>query len=167
MIPKDEKTMQERYYRGLMKFYVVSATIASIALLIVLLACSSALSATIDLDVIKIIESSGNPLAYNKTDQSIGLYQITPICLKEWNNFNPKEQHTKADLWIPAINEKIADWYLNKRIPQMIKYYGKEDSIRNRIIAYNAGINYVRTGKPIPKITKLYLKKYQLYKGGE
>ena len=114
----------------------------------------------IDMNKIMMIESSGNPLAYRKIDDSIGLFQITPIVLKEWNNFHAKEQHTRADLWNPIINRKIADWYMNKRIPQMLKYFGKADTIPNRITAYNAGISYVAHDKPLPKITKLYIKKY-------
>lgn len=115
----------------------------------------------IDMDKIMMIESSGNPLAYRKADDSIGLFQITPVVLKEWNNFHPKEQHTRADLWNPVVNKKIADWYINKRIPQMLKYYGKPDTVPNRITAYNAGINYVVKDKPLPRITKLYIKKYE------
>lgn len=141
----------------------VYATIISTFFWVVLLVfgCARA-QASVEMDMTKIamIESSGNPGAWNKKDDSIGLFQITPIVLKEWNNFHPKEQFTRSDLWNPAINHVIADWYMNKRIPQMFKHYGIEDSVRNRIVAYNAGISYLVKGKPIPQITKNYLKKY-------
>ena len=114
----------------------------------------------INMDKIAMIESSGNPLAWNKKDNSRGIFQITPICLKEYNNFHPGAEYTMDDLWNVSVSTLIADWYINKRIPQMIKHYGKEDTLENRIIAFNAGISYVVSGKPIPKITKDYLRKY-------
>ena len=114
----------------------------------------------IDLNRIMMIESSGNPLAHNKKDDSRGLFQITPICLKEYNNFHPGAEFSMDDLWNASISTLIADWYLNKRIPQMLKYYKKPVTAENILIAYNAGISYVVSGKPLPKITKLYLKKY-------
>lgn len=114
----------------------------------------------VDMHKIMMIESSGNPMAHNKTDDSIGLFQITPVCLKEWNQYHPGKQYSREDLWNPAINKEIADWYINIRIPQMLKHYHKEDTVPNRITAYNAGINYIVHDKPLPKITQLYLKKY-------
>jgi len=115
----------------------------------------------IDMDKIAMIESSGNPLAHNKRDDSRGLFQITKICLKEWNMYHPDNQYTMKDLWYPTVNRLIADWYLNKRIPQMIKHYGVDDTVENRIIAFNAGISYLVNGKEIPQITKNYIKKYR------
>lgn len=115
----------------------------------------------VDLIKIAMIESSGNHLAHNKRDDSRGLYQITPICLKEWNNFHPGEMYSKAALWNPAINTKIANWYLNVRIPQMLCAHKVQDTVENRIIAYNAGISCLAMHKPLPKITIKYLKKYR------
>lgn len=130
-----------------------------LGLLIVLILVSPA-AAEVDLSKIAVIESSNNPMAWNKADDSRGMYQITPICLKEWNSFHPDDQYTMDDLWDVGINRRIADWYINERIPAMIKYYGKEVSTRNCIIAYNAGISYVAHDKPLPEITKQYLRKY-------
>lgn len=113
----------------------------------------------IDLNKIAMIESSGNPLAWNKKDDSRGTFQITPICLKEFNNFHPNTQYTMDDLWDEAINREIADWYLNVRIPQMLRYYKIEDTTKNRIFAYNAGIKAVIDNR-VPEITKAYFKKY-------
>jgi len=115
----------------------------------------------IDLNKIIHIESSGNPLAWRKADDSRGLMQITPIVLKEWNNFHPREKHSANDLWNPAINKKIGSWYMNARIPQLLKHYGKPDTLKNRIISYNAGISYVVKGKAMPEITRSYLAKYK------
>lgn len=141
-----------------------SGMIVSICLIlagIIILIALPAQAVEIDMDKIKMIESSGNPKAHNKKDDSRGLYQITPVVLKEWNNFHPAEQYTSTDLWSATINFKIADWYMSKRIPQMLKHFKAKDTIENRLIAYNAGISYVVHSKPLPTITKLYLKKYK------
>lgn len=113
----------------------------------------------IDLDKIKEIESSGNPKAYNKKSQAAGLFQVTPILLKEWNNFHCKEQYFCSDLFDPKINKKIASWYLNIRIPEMLKAYKLEVSDKNILWAYNAGIDRVKKGF-MPEETENYLKKY-------
>lgn len=122
--------------------------------------CGPAAADEIDLNKIMMIESSGNPLAWRKADDSRGLYQVTPICLKEFNNFHSKK-YTKNDLWSPAINREIAEWYLTVRIPQMLKHYKIPDTVNNRLIAYNSGISCLVKNKPLPKITKRYIEKYQ------
>ena len=116
----------------------------------------------INLKIIAKIESNFNPLAYNKKTQATGLYQITPIVLKEYNQFN-HTNYIQKDLINPIINEKIARWYLFVRIPQMLKYYKKEVNLRNILVAYNAGIKAVVKGY-LPKETKEYLKKYENFK---
>jgi len=120
----------------------------------------------IDLDIIAQIESSNNPMAYNSRTQAVGLYQITPICLKEFNQFfyadeTGELEHPviEKELFDQSINKMIAKWYLNKRIPQMLAHYGKEINTRNCIIAYNAGIRAVVRGY-CPKETKNYLLRY-------
>lgn len=114
----------------------------------------------VNMDAIKMIESSGNPRAYNKGSKARGLYQITPILLKEWNNFHPKQQYTADSLWDIEVNVEIANWYLHNRIPKMLRYFKKPVTIENVLISYNAGINYVVTGNPLPTETKNYIKKY-------
>ena len=112
----------------------------------------------VDLNTIRTIESSGNPFAVSKTG-AVGLYQIMPCVLQEYNSFN-KTNYSRADLFNPKINETIARWYLIKRIPQMLKHYGKAITTTNCIIAYNAGVRAVIKGYT-PKETKNYLAKYQ------
>jgi len=115
----------------------------------------------VDMQKIKMIESSGNPRAYNVHSQARGLYQITPIVLEEWNNFHPGDQYTEEDLFSSRVNSTIAHWYMNYRIPQMLKYYGIQDTVTNRLIAYNAGIAYVvGNGKVLPRETVHYIEKY-------
>jgi len=146
---------------------IVAIILAALIIFIVWSCRDEVFAFEMDMDVIAHIESSGNPLAWNKNEDSRGLYQITPILLKEWNNFHPKRSLAPSDLWNPAVSYTVAYWYLNVRIPQMIKLLGKMDTIENRIIAYNAGVNYVKTGKEIPPITKRYIDKYvRLSKAG-
>jgi len=118
------------------------------------------------LSIIILIESSGNPLAFNKHSQARGLCQITPVVLQEYNNRH-KTEYLPRHLFLPEINKKIARWYLNKRIPQMLKHFKKEVNERNILISYNAGINYVVKDLPLPPQTKEYLIKYKQKKGGE
>ena len=118
---------------------------------------------TIDMQRIRMIESSGNPRAHNLRTDARGLYQITPICLQEWNNFHPNRQYTSEQLFSSRINSEIAHWYMNYRIPQMLRYYGKPDTIENRLICYNAGIAYVVRNMNLPRETRDYIKKYHSY----
>ena len=116
----------------------------------------------IDINAIIQIESSGNPLAYNKRSQARGLMQITPICLDDYNgNGGVIFSVRTEELFDPKINIMIGKWYLNYRIPQMLNYYGYPDTIENRLIAYNAGISFVVKGWALPKETRDYIKKYR------
>lgn len=117
-----------------------------------------ALAEQIDLYRIAQIESSGNPTAYNHRSQAAGLFQITPICLKEYNTFN-KTAYTKADLFNPSINRQIADWYLHVRIPQMLKHFKKPITTENILLAYNCGISCVTKGR-MPSESSAYIRKY-------
>jgi soluble lytic murein transglycosylase-like protein len=111
----------------------------------------------VDLNIVKQIESAGNPLAVSRTG-AIGLYQIMPCVLSEYNTFN-KANHSRPELFNPQVNAKIAKWYLEVRIPQMLRHYGKEVNTSNCLIAYNAGIRAVVKGY-LPRETANYLKKY-------
>lgn len=114
----------------------------------------------INMGILARIESSYNPLAFNSRTKARGLYQVTPICLKEFNQFTNKK-YTLNQLFNPRINYEVSFWYINKRIPQMLRYYKKEITVRNILISYNAGISYVVENKELMKETKNYLKKYR------
>jgi soluble lytic murein transglycosylase-like protein len=113
----------------------------------------------VNLKIISYIESHNNPMAYNRHSQARGQYQIMPILLKEYNNFN-KTNYTLQDLFNAKVNEQIAYWYLEKRIPQLLRHYKKEITIDNLLWAYNAGIGNLLKGN-IPIETKNYIKKYK------
>lgn len=120
----------------------------------------------INLDHIKDIESGGDPLAFNKHSKARGLYQITPIALEEWNNFNKKKRYSRDDLFNPKVNEEIASWYMQKRIPQMLTHYKKPVTVDNILASYNFGIGHVVDDSPLPQETKDYIKKYYAKLGG-
>ena len=110
----------------------------------------------VDMSIIAQIESGGNPYAYNPKSGAVGLYQITPICLEEYY----LDGLTMADMYNPQLSLKVANWYMNRRIPKMLKYYNIPDTIENRLFAYNAGIGKVIKGIK-PKETINYIKKYK------
>ena len=112
----------------------------------------------IDLNAIAMIESSGNPKAVSH-DGSIGLFQITPVLLMEYNALT-RSNVRQAELFRPEVSRKIADWYLHKRIPAMLRHFKKPVTVRTVLISWNAGINVVKKGTKIPSITSLFLKKY-------
>lgn len=135
-----------------------------LALVFLLIFHSRAFAGYIDIGKIIWIESKGNAVAYNKGSGARGICQITPICLKEWNNYHPEDLFTLEDLWNKDINIKIATWYLENRIPQMLKYYGFEITYRNIIICYNAGIDYLVSNRELKKETINYIKQYERIK---
>jgi len=116
--------------------------------------------AVVDMEKIKMIESSGKKNAYNTKSQARGYYQITPIVVEEWNNFHKNDKLAVEDMFDSSTSYKVASWYMNKRIPQMLRRYRKPDTLNNRLIAYNAGISYVRDNKPLPSQTRDYIRKY-------
>ena len=113
----------------------------------------------IDMGKIAMIESSNNPLAYNRHSKARGLYQITPICLADYNQYH-NIKYSIDDLYNKDINYDIANWYMNVRIPQLLKHYKQADTVENRLISYNAGINYVIKRLILPSETIEYIHKY-------
>jgi len=148
-----------KYSRGKLSYTI--AIITGLAVMIGILSlCKGCFADIIDLDIIKQIESSNNPLAYNKTTKATGLYQITPICLMDYNIAH-KTLYDIEDMYNPILCHKIAEWYLNKRIPQMLRYYNKPITLENCLVAYNAGIAYIVYNKPLPEETVNYIRKYK------
>jgi soluble lytic murein transglycosylase-like protein len=112
----------------------------------------------IDMQKIAKIESSGNPLAIGKGGD-IGLYQITPVLLKDYNNFH-SIKYSRLQLFNATINTQIAQWYFEIRIPQLLRHFKIPVTQRNILICYNSGINTLVKNKKLPEITRKYLIKY-------
>jgi len=119
----------------------------------------------IDMEKIKQIESSGNAEAVNNNSGARGLYQITPIVLKEWNQDHKNEQYTEEDLFNAAVNTKIAKWYIKKITEHYLPHYKIPVTIDNVLIAYNWGIGnlrkYVKGDAELPQETVDYVAKYK------
>ena len=117
--------------------------LASIGWLIILSTLAQCARAeTIDLNKIALIESGYDHMAYNKSSGATGKYQITPICLKDYNQYH-KIKYTMTDMYNPVFNKNVASWYINKRIPQLLRHYGHELNLENTLIAYNCGISCI------------------------
>jgi soluble lytic murein transglycosylase-like protein len=117
--------------------------------------------AEIDLERVKAIESGGrvDAVSFRGAKYGRGAYQISEICLAEYNKFN-KTSYKPENLFDYTLNKQIASWYLNKRIPAMLKYYKKSVTVDTVLWAYNAGIGRVVQGI-MPAETKIYIAKYK------
>ena len=124
--------------------------------------CQPAHAETIDMHKIMMIESGGRNIPSTiKSEHAAGIYQITPVVMKEFNDSGILSYEINhEDLYNTKINHYVAEWYLTKRIPQMLKAYKKPVTVRNILIAYNAGISYVVKDKNLPAVTVAYLRKY-------
>jgi len=123
------------------------------------------------------VESGGNPLAIGSSGK-IGLCQISPIVLKEYNQWranraceygkeNPELYFTGSvipfimeDLKNPDLNKYVSTWYLRR----LKDHYLKENyTIETLLASYNWGIGNVRkvnyNYERFPKSVKRYIKK--------
>lgn len=128
------------------------------------------------MEVLAQIESSGDPNAYNKGSQARGLYQITPICLKHYNqnpnkvfqldppwNEDGSSNFRKAnvdDLFNEFVNFTIANWYLNWLSQRC-------DSVFEILVGFNWGPGNLRKWRrggskwnKLPNETRNYVEKY-------
>lgn len=112
----------------------------------------------IDMKAIAQIESSNNPNSINYRAHAIGLYQVTPICLNDYNERHAM-QYGEEELFEPHKAYNVAQWCMNTRIPQLLRHYHVRGNVRNRIWCWNAGIRSVIRHR-MPKETRKYLIKY-------
>jgi len=148
-----------------MKKMMVIAT----AMMLARMATASASVPQINLVYIAQIESSNRSFAYNKTTKAIGLHQITPVVLKEYN----RRFKTKLDsesLFHADINTTVAHWYANVRIPELLRWSKIPITTINMLIAYHDGIGNLikfRAGeRQLGKNMKGYIKKYETLSEG-
>lgn len=141
------------------RYLIIMAGMVVLGLIMGCSVASAQSSNDIDMSIISTIESSNNPKAHNNNSGATGLCQITQPALSEFNHHFHKN-YSLISMYDENRNLLVADWYMNNRIPAMLKYYGIEDSIENRLWAYNAGIgNVVRNIMPME--TKNYINKYK------
>lgn len=113
----------------------------------------------VDMERVFQIESSLNPQAHNRRSGAIGLGQITPVVVQEWNRYHKELPLTSDDLWNPDLNREVATWYMTERIPAMLRAFKLPVTTDNMLWAYNAGIGRVRQGR-MPAETRGYLRRY-------
>lgn len=120
----------------------------------------------INLEAIKMIESGGNPAAVSKDTKCYWLYQISEICLNDFNEAH-HTRYTIEDLFKPDVNQLIASWYF-KKIGALLCYYNITVSLATIIASYNWGIGHVRQWvkrgmkfEQLPSETRCYIKKYE------
>jgi len=125
---------------------------------------------TINLDHIIQIESSGNEKAVNRRSGARGLTQITK---PTWEEMVRKMgvNWSWDDAFDGEKNRVVGEYYINTEIPRLLEYYGIEDTVKHRLMAYNWGIGNVKKwyrskGKAsMPSETSNYIEKYEKLKG--
>jgi len=119
----------------------------------------------VDITKIIAIESNFDSCKIGKAGE-VGLCQITKEVLMDYNRYLRlkggfyRQYVYPKDLFDARINIGIAQWYLERRIPEMLAAYGKPATLENVLISYNAGIKYVRDNIEPPKTTQRYIEKY-------
>jgi hypothetical protein len=139
--------------------WAVVGIVAILALFVLLTPRHAAASEDINMAIISKIESNHNPAAYNQLSGARGEYQITPVCARE----------IKAAGIEDVYGSTGAAWYMNTRIPAMLRALRLPDTKENRLIAYNAGIGilkaYTQGKRGLKKETQDYIAKYRRLEG--
>jgi len=136
-------------------------------LCLVLSGCSVAMASEvyIDLERIAQIESGANPGAYNRSSGAVGMYQITDSALADFNQLTGIH-YGPSDMYDPQKSARVANWYLNERIPALLRRYRLKDGVDTRLWAYNAGIGQILRGF-MPLETRGYIAKYHKLEKGK
>ena len=122
----------------------------------------------INIGAIIQIESSGNPLAVSPVGCR-GLCQIAHTTWWECTALMGVEWTWEEDAFDPGCNQAVGNYYMNTRIPQMLRAYDIPDTEATRIGAYNWGIGRLRDAfrryghdwlSHAPKETQDYVLKY-------
>jgi len=114
------------------------------------------------------IESNWEYWKEGKEDD-VGLMQIRPLALEDWNENGPGRLYGKYDLFDPFVNVMVGEWYLHERIGNhYLNSYNLRKSPENKLACYNAGPTKIgrKVGDAIenfsklPETTKKYLINY-------
>ena len=109
------------------------------------------------INAIAMVESKGNPKAFNPNGNCAGLLQITPGLVKQCN------------IWLKAKKSKkrytLADRYNVKKSKEMFvmvqKNYNKSNNVEKAIRVWNGGPGYTLKGT-----NEYYMKVMKYYNGG-
>ena len=114
----------------------------------------------VDMDIISMIESSGCKNLVGDGGKALGCHQLHAGVVTDFNRAHGMNWHHK-EMMIESVSNTVSYWYMNKRIPQMLKHYKQPDTLENRLTAYNMGIGNVVKGKR----ATAYINKYKKLKG--
>lgn len=84
-----------------------------------------------------------NPYSHNKRCNARGCLQITPVCLKEYNDWH-EVKYTMDDMWNVAINYEVGCWYLARIRDHYFKNLGNW-SWEDIYVAFNVGPSSFKT----------------------
>jgi len=124
--------------------------------------------AHINMRAIIEIESAGNPRAVSRAGCR-GLCQISRATWDECCRRLGVNWSFDRDAFQPSENTIVGNFYMNTRIPEMLRYYGIDDWYATRIGAYSWGIGNLRAAwrrygddwvAHAPKETRDYIDKY-------
>lgn len=137
-------------------------------LICVMLWGSTAQALDINMHVIAKIESNNDPNAVSGKG-AYGMYQITQVCLDDYNVAH-RTTWDVSDMFRPGLCYKVAVWYMEVRIPQMLRAFNMPITEESVIISYNWGVGsftrWYRKGgdkTKLPSETRRYLIKYGVY----
>jgi len=121
--------------------------------------CDPVWAHPINMKALAQIESSNNPKAWNKKTNARGLYQITPIVLKQFLQANPGNPFTLEALFEPNMTKFVADWYLN-----WLSKLNDKDTVDDILIGWHDGVGnlrkYRRGERKLGPEMRSFLKKY-------
>ena len=92
------------------------------------------------------VESSGNPSAYNRTEQAVGISQIRPIVVDDLNRIFGEDTWTLEDRWCPEKSREIFFQYTG----YWIRRFAIADSRENRSRIWNGGPRGYQRSSTVP-----------------
>ncbi len=117
---------------------------------------------SIDMSKIAWIESRNDPDTPDSPKGARGLYQIMR---PTWEQMVKKmgEDWTWEEAHDADKNTAVANYYMNVEIPRLLKHFGIEDTVENRLAAYNWGAGNLNTLgiDKAPQETVDYIKDYK------
>ena len=102
-------------------------------------------------------ESDWNPRANGHGGR--GLMQVGVPALIDYNKVH-KKRYWYREMYDQKINRKVGEWYWKVRIPELLKAFRHQDNFKNRMIAWNAGISFVKSQR-INRCTRGLIYRYK------
>lgn len=127
-----------------------------LVLSIIVLYSSNVYAVEIDLSAISHIESSNNSAAIGDGGQALGLYQLHKCVIQDYNEAHDTS-YLHQDALSSTISHKVVSWYVQDRIPALLKHFKIPVNTENVLTAYNLGIGEVVKGR----VAKGYIAKYR------